>query len=149
MLCAGSNGKLRAIDAGVEGIGNFPTLATGLAPIGNAGLPADNHAAMHSKNPVPSIVSIIIGQATRCRASGEISPELFDEQMRRLEREELAPKGLTLLVRNLSDNRTRFLIKERRTGTICDLLEFGPAGTPDIKPEQSHSMGMMQLAQEA
>jgi hypothetical protein len=77
----------------------------------------------------PSIVHIIVAQAARHRARGTISPEVFNEHMRRLEREELEHKGLALLVRDLPDGRTRFLIKQRSTGTICDLLEFEADGT--------------------
>ena len=84
---------------------------------------------------VPPMVYIIIAQAARNRASGKISPSTFDQNIRRLERELLEKQGLALLVCDLADGRTRFLIKQRNTGTVCDLLEF----TADGKLETGHA----------
>ena len=77
---------------------------------------------------VPPIVRIIVTQATRRRADGGITQAIFEEQIRRITQEELEPKGLTLLVRDLPGGRTRVLIKEKATGTVCDMLDFALNG---------------------
>jgi CheY-like chemotaxis protein len=78
---------------------------------------------------VPPIVRIVLTQATRLRAGGGISQTIFDEQIRRIDREELAPKGLGLLVRDLPGGRTRFLVKNKTTGSVCEMFEFSHDGT--------------------
>ena len=80
---------------------------------------------------VPPIVRIVLTQATRHRAQGLITDAVFEEQIRRIAREELEPKRLTLLARDLAGGRTRFIIKEQATGAVCDLLEFGMDGSPE------------------
>lgn len=84
---------------------------------------------------VPAIVRIVAKEATRRRAMGAITDAIFVEQMGRIIREELEPKGLTLLVRDLSGGRTRFLIKRKATGTVCDMMDFSPDGS--LEPETS------------
>ncbi len=78
---------------------------------------------------VPTLVRIIITQAALRRAEGEITQAVFEEQIQRITREELEPKGLTLLVRELPAGRTRFLIKEKSDGAVCDLMDFAADGT--------------------
>ena len=78
---------------------------------------------------VPPIVRIVITHAMRVRAEGGITREIFEAQMRRLEHEELEPKGLTLMKRGLSGGGTRFLVKEAATGTVCDLMDFATGET--------------------
>jgi CheY-like chemotaxis protein len=78
---------------------------------------------------VPPIVRIVLTQATRQRAGGGITQTIFDEQVRRIDSEELAPKGLGLLMRELPGGRTRFLVKNKVTGTVCEMFEFGHDGT--------------------
>ena len=46
------------------------------------------------------------------------------EQIRRITREELEPKSLTLLVRESPADRTRFIIKECRTGNRLRHADF-------------------------
>ena len=82
------------------------------------------------RKPLPAIVQIVITQAVRHRAAGAISDQVFEEQIRRIAREELQPKDLTLLVRELPAGRTRFLVKKRGTGAVCEMLEFAADGTP-------------------
>src|SRR5947208_113786 len=77
---------------------------------------------------VPAIVHIVAKEAIRQRTAGRITDEVFDAQLGRLIREELEPKGLTLLVRDLSGGRRRFLIKQKATGMVCDMMDFGPDG---------------------
>jgi hypothetical protein len=83
---------------------------------------------------VPPIVRIIITQATRRRADGGITQGVFSAQMSRLAREELEPKGLNLLVRDLPGGRTRFLVKEAATGAVCDMMDFASDGTSEPEP---------------
>lgn len=78
---------------------------------------------------VPTIARIVIRQATRRRAEGIITEAVYDEQIRRITREELAPKALTLLVRDLPGGRRRFLFKENATGTVCEMMDFAADGT--------------------
>jgi hypothetical protein len=80
-------------------------------------------------NSVSTLVRIIISQASRWRAEGTISEEIFQQQMRRVAREELEPKGLTLLVRDLPGGRTRFLFKKHPTGAVCEMMDFAADGT--------------------
>ena len=75
-------------------------------------------------NSMPPIVRIVIAQAVRARALGGINERIFSEQMNRLRREELEPKGLTLLARDLPGGRTRILLKEMAGGAIRDMLDF-------------------------
>jgi hypothetical protein len=88
----------------------------------------DNDVLPRSKA-VPAIVRIIVTQATRRRISGGITQAVFEEQIRRITNEELEPKNLTLLVRDLPGGRTRFIVKEKKTGAVCDLMQFGSDGT--------------------
>jgi hypothetical protein len=87
--------------------------------------------AFHRSNSVPAIVHIVITQATRRRAEGTITPAIFERQIHRIKREELEPKDLALLVRDLPGGRTRFLIKEKSTGSVCEIMDFAPDGTPE------------------
>lgn len=52
----------------------------------------------------------------------------FDEQIERIECEELEPQGLTLLTRNLADGRSRFLVKDAETGAVCAMMDFSQSG---------------------
>jgi CheY-like chemotaxis protein len=92
---------------------------------------------------VPPIVRIVLTQATRQRSGGRISQTIFDEQIRRIDREELAPKGLSILVRDLPDGRTRFLIKNKLSGTVCEMFDFAQDGTHEL------SDGMLRASKRA
>ena len=76
--------------------------------------------------PVPEIVRVILAHLERQRRDGDISPNLYDEKLNRLCREELGPRGFVLLERPLHDGRTSYLIKESRSGLVLDMLECGP-----------------------
>ncbi|MEP6672555.1 MAG: hypothetical protein ABJF10_25555 [Chthoniobacter sp.] len=78
---------------------------------------------------VPPLVRIILTQAIRRRANGGITPRTFAAQILRLEKEELNPKGLDLVSRELSGGRTRFIIKEATSGAVRDILEFAADGS--------------------
>ena len=98
-----------------------------------------NSEASHRLKSVPPIVHIVITQATRVRAAGGITEEVFAAQIRRLAREELEPKGLTLLVRDLADGRRRFLVKETATGAVCEMLDFAADGTLEREESEVHA----------
>jgi hypothetical protein len=72
---------------------------------------------------IPSIVRIILTQATKHRAHGLISSATFAAQIARVVREELEPRGFDLLIRELSTGQTRFLIKSAENGAVYDMIE--------------------------
>ena len=80
-------------------------------------------------NPLPAIVYIVLVQATHRLAEGTIARGIFEEQIRRITREELEPRGLTLLTRDLTGGRMRYLIKEKSTGLVREMMDFGSDGT--------------------
>lgn len=69
------------------------------------------------------IVRIVLTQAARFRQRGAISEEVFAAQVCRLSREELEPRGLELLVRDLACGTTRFVIKAKTTGIVRDMID--------------------------
>ena len=75
------------------------------------------------RNEVPELVRVVLTQATRLRDCGGIPQDLFEAQIARITMEELRPRGLQLLVRELPNGKTRFLVKAERTGTVCDMIE--------------------------
>lgn len=85
-------------------------------------------AIFHRLRSVPPLVHIVLAQASRQRVAGGITAAIFDEQIRRLTREELEPRRLTLLTRELPGGRTRFIIKEKATRAVCDMLTFDADG---------------------
>ena len=72
---------------------------------------------------LPPIVRIVLTQAMRYRMSGAITEAMFAAQVRRLEREELDPRGLRLQTRHLSRGGTRFLVRSKTTGTVRYMVE--------------------------
>lgn len=76
----------------------------------------------------PQIVPIVLQEAARLRSNGQLTQSDFEQKLERLTQEDLAPRGLELLVRQLADGTTRFLIKEFRTGSICEMIDC--AGRP-------------------
>ncbi|MDB6169908.1 MAG: response regulator transcription factor [Verrucomicrobia bacterium] len=83
-----------------------------------------------STRPLPPIVRIVLMQAARHRMRGQIPPVKFKAQVDRLAREELEPRGLSVLVRELRCGSTRFIIKTTATGQVRDMIEIGPDGGP-------------------
>ena len=73
---------------------------------------------------IPEIVHVVLSQVARLRHCGEIAAETFQEKIECLAREELRPRGLDIVVRDLPDGRTRFLIKEKPDGHVRDLIEY-------------------------
>ena len=75
---------------------------------------------------IPDIVHIVLSQAEKQRRAGMISDRVFETQLERLAKEELEPRHLTLVVRDLADGRTRFLIKQTGSGKVCDMFDCAP-----------------------
>ena len=73
---------------------------------------------------LPPIVRIVLTQAERLRRLGAITEAKFEAQVRRLEREELNPRGLVLQVRHLSSGGARFLLRATDTGTVRHMIEY-------------------------
>jgi hypothetical protein len=90
--------------------------------------PEDSQA--QSARPLPPIVRIVLTQAARRRMRGEITLEKFEAQIERLSREELEPRGLSVLVRDLRGETTRFIIKTTTTGQTWDMIEIKSDGVP-------------------
>ena len=67
---------------------------------------------------LPPIFHIVLTQAVRHRRRGAITDDVFSAQLRRIAKEELEPRGLELMMRELSSGMTRFLIKAKNTGTV-------------------------------
>ena len=86
----------------------------------------------HFAQPLPPIVRIVLTQAARHLMRGQITTVEFEAQVERLSREELEPRDLSVLVRDLRGETTRFIIKTTTTGQVWDMIETGlddaPAG---------------------
>ena len=83
---------------------------------------------------VPTIVHAVLAQLVRRRATEELTEAVFHSQIERLTRQELEPKGLTLLHRELPGGRTRFLVRNMMTKQVSGMFDFLPDGT---EPEES------------
>ena len=75
---------------------------------------------------LPPIVGIVLSQIARLRFRGALTEGGFREKIARLVQEELEPRGLLLLVRELNGGRVRFLVKAANNGRVCDLVEYPP-----------------------
>ena len=80
----------------------------------------------HSARYIPPIVRIVLTQAARHRMRGQITTEKLKAQVKRISREELEPRGLSVLVRDLTCGTTRFFIKTTATGQVREMIEIGP-----------------------
>ena len=83
---------------------------------------------MNPTREIPQIVPVVLTQLARMRAAGELAADAFEEKIQRLCAEELVPRGLTLLTRELSDGRIRFIIKDCMTHSFVHMLEYPSAG---------------------
>jgi DNA-binding response OmpR family regulator len=71
---------------------------------------------------VPSMVEVVLREAARRHDRGDLSDGEFEEKLSRLRREELANRGLELVVRPVEWG-TRFLIQQARVGRVCDMID--------------------------
>lgn len=72
---------------------------------------------------LPEIVPIVLHEIVRLRECGLLTRDTFDQKLQRLEREEVYPRGCSLVVQEFPDGRLRFGIRETKTGEVHDLLE--------------------------
>lgn len=70
---------------------------------------------------LPEIVSIILRQAYRHFMAGAIPRSMYDGQLERLTREELAPRGLKLEIGESESGQARFLIT-KHTASAAEVL---------------------------
>src|SRR5260221_90323 len=92
------------------------------SPDADAPAPTAVHGAGQRQALAP-INRIVLTQAAQFRRRGAITEETFESQLRRLAREELEPRGLELLVRDLPGGTTRFVVKAKATGIVCDMID--------------------------
>ena len=72
---------------------------------------------------IPGIVTDILKQLAETRSAKGAGVEEFEEKIRSLFAEELEPRSMFLLVRELSDGRIRFIIKDSATHSFIHMLE--------------------------
>ena len=87
-------------------------------------MPDVSNATAHRVR-LPQIVPIVLREAARLRSEGELTQSDFEQKLERLKVEELLPRGFELLVRELPNGTTRFLVKDSRIGCICELIDCG------------------------
>ena len=73
---------------------------------------------------MPPIVNIVLSQVSRHRSEGTMNDADFNEEISRLERQELQPRGLVLAFNELSGGRMRFVVKSGTTGEVRQTLEY-------------------------
>ena len=81
-------------------------------------------------NDLPEIVRVVLSQAARMRKLGAISESYFQKQVSRLEREELTPRGLRLVVDDLPDGDTAFSIESELMGAVSTFRTERPRVVP-------------------
>jgi len=72
---------------------------------------------------IPEAVPKILKQIAGMRSANSIATEAFEEKIRSLFADELEPRSMFLLVRELSDGRIRFIIKDSATHSFIHMLE--------------------------
>ncbi len=72
------------------------------------------------------IFRIVLSKLGQLRAARRLDEQEFQSKLHRLAREELAPRNLNLLVRDLQDGTTRFIIQDRTENGVCDLVDCPP-----------------------
>jgi hypothetical protein len=93
---------------------------------------------MNASQNLPEIVPIVLGQLARIRSARALPLGTFERKVRRLCTEELTPRGLMLLFRELHDGRIRFIIKDSATHAFVHMLEY-PSTPPADQIESSSS----------
>jgi len=80
---------------------------------------------MNATRNIPPIVPIVLSKLAHLRTSQCLAEEEFQRKINRLSREELERFGMSLLVRDLSNGRTRFIIKDCMTQSTIHMQECG------------------------
>jgi hypothetical protein len=78
------------------------------------------------KPAIPSIVRPVLAQLAKMQAFGEIDQLAFESQLERLSNEELRPRGLFVVFRELPNGTKRFLIKSHAGGTVHEMIDLDP-----------------------
>jgi hypothetical protein len=79
---------------------------------------------MNASQNLPEIVPIVLSRLARMRLARALPLGAFERKVRRLCTEELTPRGLMLLFRELPDGRIRFIIKDSVTHAFVHMLEY-------------------------
>ncbi len=96
-----------------------------------------SHTTLSSARKPPEIVYAVLSQLVRLRNSKALTKDKFVGQIQRLICEELMPHNFALVFRDLPNGCTRFIIKEIKTGNVCDLLDYRENG--EITPDKQSS----------
>jgi hypothetical protein len=67
--------------------------------------------------------AIALKELDRLRSGGHMTGETLDTEVARIAREKLHPYGCDLVVHQMGDGITRFLIEVQRTGRRYDLIK--------------------------
>ncbi len=86
-------------------------------------------AISYSQKKVPEIVPIVLMELVRRRNRHELDDKAFNAKILRLANEELEPRNLTLLIRELPNGDTRFIVKSKANNRVCELLELDTDGS--------------------
>ena len=84
---------------------------------------------------VPSIIRIVLTQATRHWMRGQISFARFQAQIQRLSREELAKRGLALRTRKSAAGGKQWIIEVAESGKVLETIEVA-ASASEKGPQQ-------------
>ena len=72
---------------------------------------------------IPETVPDILKQIAEMRPARGGTTDVLEEKLRSLFADELEPRSMFLLVRELSDGRIRFIIKDSATNSFIHMLE--------------------------
>lgn len=101
------------------------------AQLARADMDARREAAL------PSLVEAVLREVARRHDRGDLSDGEFTEKLNRLTREELANRGLELVVRPVEWG-TRFLIKQARQSRVYDMIDCqSPGARHQVAPGAS------------
>jgi hypothetical protein len=82
---------------------------------------------------LPEIVRVVLSQSERQRHLGIITPEEFENKLKRLRDEELTPRGLRLDIEADGEGHNRFNVTRRTTGELVGKIgrpgELAAAGS--------------------
>ncbi|HYY26545.1 MAG TPA: hypothetical protein VE860_01280 [Chthoniobacterales bacterium] len=86
---------------------------------------------MNATQNLPEIVQIVLPRLASMRVARVLPLGAFEKKLQRLCSEELAPRGLMLLFREMSDGRIRFIIKDSATHAFVHMVEYPSTASAD------------------
>jgi hypothetical protein len=98
--------------------------------------------SMNATQNLPEIVQIVLSRLARMRVARALPLGAFEKKLRRLCAEELTPRGLMLLFRELSDGRIRFIIKDSATHAFVHMVEYPSTAMADQADAASAARGV-------